>query len=391
MAGIYIHIPFCESRCIYCDFYSTTSFKWKDDYVDALCKEMELRPAIQALGDNYPIETIYLGGGTPSQLSDGHLQQIFTKLKETYGDLFSKNMEITMECNPDDVTPDFCKTLGKLPVNRVSMGAQTFSDQRLQFLRRRHNTTEVKEAVSLLRKTGIENISIDLMFGFPKENIEDWKYDILQALQLGVEHISAYSLMYEEGTPLYKMLEQGKIEEIDEELSRNMYDTLVDMLTLSGYEHYEISNFAKPGYRSRHNSSYWNETPYIGLGAAAHSYRRARNQSGKMEVTRSWNINNIQQYINSIHQGILPSEKENLDLTTRYNDLITTALRTSNGIDLKKTEKEFGKSYLEKLLDEANDKIKRGLMKIDKQNDRLSLTREGIYISDDIMGDFMIV
>lgn len=391
MAGIYIHIPFCESRCIYCDFYSTTSLKWKDDYVDALCKEMELRPAIQALGDNYPIETIYLGGGTPSQLSDGHLQQIFTKLKETYGDLFSKNMEITMECNPDDVTPDFCKTLGKLPVNRVSMGAQSFSDQRLQFLRRRHNTTEVKEAVSLLRKTGIANISIDLMFGFPKENIEDWKYDILQALQLGVEHISAYSLMYEEGTPLYKMLEQGKIEEIDEELSRNMYDTLIDMLTLSGYEHYEISNFAKPGYCSRHNSSYWNETPYIGLGAAAHSYRRARNQSGKMEVTRSWNINNIQQYINSIHQGILPSEKENLDLTTRYNDLITTALRTSNGIDLKKTEKEFGKSYLEKLLHEANSKIQRGLMKIDNKNYRLSLTREGIYISDDIMGDFMIV
>lgn len=391
MAGIYIHIPFCESRCIYCDFYSTTSLKWKDDYVDALCKEMELRPAIQALGDNYPIETIYLGGGTPSQLSDGHLQQIFTKLKETYGDLFSKNMEITMECNPDDVTPDFCKTLGKLPVNRVSMGAQTFSDQRLQFLRRRHNTTEVKEAVSLLRKTGIENISIDLMFGFPKENIEDWKYDILQALQLGVEHISAYSLMYEEGTPLYKMLEQGKIEEIDEELSRNMYDTLIDMLTLSGYEHYEISNFAKPGYCSRHNSSYWNETPYIGLGAAAHSYRRARNQSGKMEVTRSWNINNIQQYINSIHQAILPSEKENLDLTTRYNDLITTALRTSNGIDLKKTEKEFGKSYLEKLLHEANSKIQRGLMKIDNKNYRLSLTRKGIYISDDIMGDFMIV
>lgn len=314
MAGIYIHIPFCESRCIYCDFYSTTSLKWKDDYVDALCKEMELRPAIQALGDNYPIETIYLGGGTPSQLSDGHLQQIFTKLKETYGDLFSKNMEITMECNPDDVTPDFCKTLGKLPVNRVSMGAQTFSDQRLQFLRRRHNTAEVKEAVSLLRKTGIENISIDLMFGFPKENIEDWKYDIQQALQLGVEHISAYSLMYEEGTPLYKMLEQGKIEEIDEELSRNMYDTLVDMLTISGYEHYEISNFAKPGYRSRHNSSYWNETPYIGLGAAAHSYRRAQNQSGNMEVTRSWNVNNIQQYINSIHQGILPSEKNTLTL-----------------------------------------------------------------------------
>ena len=171
MAGIYIHIPFCESRCIYCDFYSTTSLKWKDDYVDALCKEMKLRPAIQALGDNYPIETIYLGGGTPSQLSNEHLLRIFTMLKETYGDLFTKNMEITMECNPDDVTPDFCKTLGKLPVNRVSMGAQTFSDQRLQFLRRRHNTAEVKEAVFLLRNTGIENISIDLMFGFPKENI----------------------------------------------------------------------------------------------------------------------------------------------------------------------------------------------------------------------------
>ena len=378
MAGLYIHIPFCESRCIYCGFYSTTSLSMRDDYTDALCREMQMRPAKAALGSNETIETIYLGGGTPSQLNGSQLNQIFSAIRKNY--TLAENMEITMECNPDDVTGDFCETLKQLPINRISMGAQTFCNERLRFLHRRHNAGEVEEAVTRLRNIGIRNISIDLMFGFPEESLSQWMSDIRHAIQLDVEHISAYSLMYEEGTPLYHMLKQGKISEIDEETSRKMYETLIDQLTGAGYEHYEISNFARPGFRSRHNSSYWHEVPYIGIGAAAHSYNRKQ---------RSWNIENIQTYIRSIGDGILPSESEQLDIFTRYNDLITTALRTSDGINLMKMEQEFGKELADRLFQEAQSHISRGLMKI--KNGRLSLTREGLYISDDVMSDFMII
>ena len=356
----------------------TTSLKLRDDYTDALCREMQMRPAKAALGSNETIETIYLGGGTPSQLNGSQLNQIFSAIRKNY--TLAENMEITMECNPDDVTGDFCETLKQLPINRISMGAQTFCNERLRFLHRRHNAGEVEEAVTRLRNIGIRNISIDLMFGFPEESLSQWMSDIRHAIQLEVEHISAYSLMYEEGTPLYHMLKQGKISEIDEETSRKMYETLIDQLTGAGYEHYEISNFAHPGFRSRHNSSYWHEVPYIGIGAAAHSYNRKQ---------RSWNIENIQTYIRSIGDGILPSESEQLDISTRYNDLITTALRTSDGINLMKMEQEFGKELADRLLQEAQSHISRGLMKI--KNGRLSLTREGLYISDDVMSDFMII
>lgn len=414
MAGLYIHIPFCESRCIYCGFYSTTSLKLRDAYIGALCHEMELRPLSSVLEKGQQIETIYLGGGTPSQLSSAQLTRLFEGIRlyvseerrgkreeiNCYANSFG-GMEITMECNPDDVTEDFCETLKKLPINRISMGAQTFSNERLHFLHRRHNAEEVKLAVERLKGIGIHNISIDLMFGFPNETMEDWKNDISEALALNVEHISAYSLMYEEGTSLYRMLELQKVNEIDEELSLKMYETLCDMLTSAGYEHYEISNFARPGYRSRHNSSYWHEIPYIGLGAAAHSYKRAKKANGGLEVIRSWNIENLSTYITSIQQDILPSECETLDFSTRYNDLITTALRTSDGINLVKMREEFGEEMVAHLLKEAEGKIKRGFMEIkeyEKDNTSylqkckyLRLTQKGIYISDDIMGDFMIV
>ena len=370
--------PFVKAGASTAGFYSTTSLKLRDDYTDALCREMQMRPAKAALGSNETIETIYLGGGTPSQLNGSQLNQIFSAIRKNY--TLAENMEITMECNPDDVTGDFCETLKQLPINRISMGAQTFCNERLRFLHRRHNAGEVEEAVTRLRNIGIRNISIDLMFGFPEESLSQWMSDIRHAIQLDVEHISAYSLMYEEGTPLYHMLKQGKISEIDEETSRKMYETLIDQLTGAGYEHYEISNFARPGFRSRHNSSYWHEVPYIGIGAAAHSYNRKQ---------RSWNIENIQTYIRSIGDGILPSESEQLDISTRYNDLITTALRTSDGINLMKMEQEFGKELADRLLQEAQSHISRGLMKI--KNGRLSLTREGLYISDDVMSDFMII
>lgn len=387
MAGLYIHIPFCESRCVYCGFYSTTSLKLRDAYVDALIKEMSLRPILQELEEGEKIETIYLGGGTPSQLTGEQLIRLFDGINKYISDINS-DMEITIECNPDDITDEFCQTLKQLPVNRISMGAQTFSNQRLRFLHRRHNAQEVKTAVERLRNIAINNISIDLMFGFPGENIKQWKSDIQEAISLNVEHISAYSLMYEEGTLLYRLLEQGKIEEIDEETSRNMYETLIQLLTKAGYEHYEISNFARPGYRSRHNSSYWHETPYIGIGTAAHSYKRIHKE-GQLFVTRSWNINQLTQYIELIKLGVLPSEEEELGINSRYNDLIATALRTSDGISIEHVAEEFGEELARKLASEAQKHINRGLMKI--ENDHLSLTPKGLYISDDIMSDLVIV
>lgn len=374
MAGIYIHIPFCKSRCIYCGFYSTTLLDLRKKYINAVCREMELRK-------NYirePFSTIYLGGGTPSLLDEAELTKLFLYIYNVYD--VDRNAEITMECNPDDITPEFTNMLSRLSINRVSMGAQTFADSRLRLLHRRHNSDEVKHAVKLLREAGIKNISIDLMFGFPDESLSQWKEDISAALALNVEHISAYSLMYEEDTPLWKMLDTGKVKEIDEELSLTMFKELVCQLTDAGYEHYEISNFARPGYRSRHNSSYWHQVPYIGLGAAAHSFDLN---------SRQWNVADLKLYIEEINNGIIPMEREELDNDTTFNDIITTALRTSDGIDLNALETSLGKRYRNTLISAAGKHIEQGLLEI--RHDRLRLTAEGIFISDMVMSDLMIV
>ncbi len=374
MAGIYIHIPFCKSRCIYCGFYSTTLLDLRKKYINAVCREMELRK-------NYirePFSTIYLGGGTPSLLDEAELTKLFLYINNVYD--VDRNAEITMECNPDDITPKFTNMLSHLPINRVSMGAQTFADSRLRLLHRRHNSDEVKHAVKLLREAGIKNISIDLMFGFPDESLSQWKEDISAALALNVEHISAYSLMYEEDTPLWKMLDTGKVKEIDEELSLTMFKELVCQLTDAGYEHYEISNFARPGYRSRHNSSYWHQVPYIGLGAAAHSFDLN---------SRQWNVADLKLYIEEINNGIIPMEREELDNDTTFNDIITTALRTSDGIDLNAMETRLGKRYRNTLISAAGKHLEQGLLEI--RHDRLRLTSEGIFISDMVMSDLMIV
>lgn len=374
MAGIYIHIPFCKSRCIYCGFYSTTLLDLRKKYINAVCREMELRK-------NYirePFSTIYLGGGTPSLLDEAELTKLFLYINNVYD--VDRNAEITMECNPDDITPEFTNMLSRLPINRVSMGAQTFADSRLRLLHRRHNSDEVKHAVKLLREAGIKNISIDLMFGFSDESLSQWKEDISAALALNVEHISAYSLMYEEDTPLWKMLDTGKVKEIDEELSLTMFKELVCQLTDAGYEHYEISNFARPGYRSRHNSSYWHQVPYIGLGAAAHSFDLN---------SRQWNVADLKLYIEEINNGIIPMEREELDNDTTFNDIITTALRTSDGINLNALETRLGKRYRNTLISAAGKHLEQGLLEI--RHDRLRLTAEGIFISDMVMSDLMIV
>lgn len=368
MAGLYVHVPFCSSRCVYCGFYSTTELELRERYVDAVCKEMSMRFSTS------PISTIYLGGGTPSQLTIAQLKKIFDTAY-----IYNKvenAAEVTIELNPDDVNGELASALQQLPVNRISMGAQTFDDKRLRFLRRRHSASQVERAVKTLRQAGFRNISIDLMYGFPNQTLEAWQMDINQALALDVEHISTYCLMYEEGTPLYRLLEQGRVAEIDEELERQMYYSLTERLEAAGFEHYEISNFAKPGFRSRHNSSYWQGIPYIGIGAAAHSFDIH---------TRSWNIDNLQAYITGMEQGKRLFETETLDEDTHYNDAITVALRTCEGLDLTMlTDKQ--RQYC---MTNAKRHLTAGLLKL--QQNHLSLTKEGLFVSDMIMSDLMLV
>ena len=374
MAGLYIHIPFCKSRCIYCGFYSTTQIDMRQEYVDAVCREMEMR-----CHKDTKIHTIYFGGGTPSQLTSLQLKKL---LDASYiYNKVSEDAEITIEVNPDDVSITFAEQLPQLGVNRVSMGIQTFNDERLHFLKRRHTATQAVEAVRRLRQAGIQNISIDLMYGFPGETLEEWQQDIDAALVLGVEHISAYCLMMEEGTPLHRM----GIEPTDEETERQMYEVLIDKLTVAGFEHYEISNFARPTYRSRHNSSYWQDLPYIGLGAAAHSYSVLGSSTAKSAPVRSWNVSDINTYIAAIERGELPSEQETLDANTHYNDRITTALRTSDGLDLT-TLSDRHRTFCMK---EAQRFLNDGLLRLDDH--RLILTRKGLFVSDMVMSSLMMV
>ena len=351
------------------------------------------------------IETIYLGGGTPSQLTFDQLRQLFIYINKVYplhsdtsltshlSPLTSKR-EITIEVNPDDVTVEFAAVLQQLPINRVSMGIQTFDDQRLRFLHRRHTSRQAIEAVSILRSAGINNLGIDLMYGFPGETLSDWQSDIDSALALNVEHISAYCLMIEEGTPLHQLYNLAPPYSrtpapTTEETERQMYYTLIDRLTAAGYEHYEISNFARPGFRSRHNSNYWNGTPYIGLGAAAHSYDIR---------SRSWNIADINAYIEGIERGERLFEEEFLDDDTRYNDAVTVGLRTCEGIDLN----TLPKKYRDYCIKNARRYLDDGLLELsvvetphsvvgDLRSPTLHLTRRGLFVSDMVMSDLMMV
>ena len=298
----------------------------------------------------------------------------------------AEDAEVTIEVNPDDVTEDFVRGLSTLPVNRVSMGTQTFDDERLRFLHRRHSASQVSEAVRLLRDAGIRNISVDLMYGFPEESLDDWQHDISSALALNVEHLSAYCLMVEEGTPLYNMYSRTQQESsssshdtslTSEELERAMYETLTDRLEAAGYEHYEISNFARKGYRSRHNSSYWDGTPYIGIGAAAHSY------DGN---TRSWNVSDIRKYIDAMTEGKRLFESETIDDDTRYNDLVTVALRTREGLDLRALQPK----YRDYAIKNARRFISDGLLQL-SASDHLALTRKGLFVSDMIMSELIYI
>ena len=375
MAGIYLHIPFCKTRCIYCDFYSTTRSEMTDRYVSALCRELELRKSYL---DNEQVETIYFGGGTPSQLSKENFEKIFKTIEREYN--LGNCEEITLEANPDDLTPEYIKMLASLPFNRISIGIQTFNEQTLRLLKRRHTAGQAISAVKECRMAGFQNISIDLMYGLPGETPESWKADLEQAISLNVEHISAYHLIYEEGTPLYEMLQKHKVEEVDEESSVDFFALMIDRLTKAGFQHYEISNFCKPDMYSQHNSSYWTGKKYLGCGPSAHSF------NGN---TRQWNVASLDKYIAGIEKGIPDFDIEELDVTTRYNDFVITSLRTMWGLSLNRLEEEFGTELKQYCLENAQ--IYLDSDKLEIRDNTLFLSKEGIFISDGIMSDLLWV
>jgi oxygen-independent coproporphyrinogen-3 oxidase len=321
-----------------------------------------------------PVETIYFGGGTPSQLEPDDFGRVFDTINRIYGMEHSK--EVTLEANPDDLAPEYLQALSRLPFNRISIGIQTFNDEILRLLKRRHSSAQAIRAVEEARRAGFDNISIDLIYGLPGETPESWDHDLSQAIALRTEHISAYHLTYEEGTPLYNMLQEKQVKEVDEDRSLLFFSGLARRLSDAGYEQYEISNFCLPGKFSRHNSSYWRGVNYLGCGPSAHSY------NGE---SREWNVSSLDLYIKGIEKGERNSGMEWLDRTTRYNELILTALRTKWGLSLAQLEKEFGQEYLSHALRNARKYLDNGELTIEEGC--LRLTPKGVYLSDGIMRD----
>ncbi|MBR5726437.1 MAG: radical SAM family heme chaperone HemW [Muribaculaceae bacterium] len=375
MAGIYVHIPFCASRCSYCDFFSTLSLKEAaEPYVEALIAEAQLRRG-ELQGER--VKTLYMGGGTPSQLPLPLLEQLVTGLKGVL-DLDGVE-EFTIEANPDDVSPEWCAALPALGVNRVSMGVQSFEDEILKVIGRRHTAAQAVQAVVNLRDVGIDNISIDLIYGLPGQTLESWGQSVNQALALHPQHISAYGLTYEEGTRLWWQRQRGEVKEVPEDDCIEMYRTLVARLRKAGYEHYEISNFALPGFHSRHNSSYWDETPYLGLGAAAHSYDGA---------VRRNNPCDLQRYIDTIMAGKTACEQEEMTCWERYDERVMLGLRTVRGVDADRLRRDFGEQAYLHFIHEAQPHVTAGQLKRVGENCYV-LTREGVILADSIIRDLM--
>lgn len=386
MAGIYIHIPFCASRCKYCDFYSTTLLHRREAYVQAVIQEAEQRihrenamscaAANDAQRDRKrpfhrekgKYQTVYLGGGTPSMLTEEQIG----RLTKAIG--IRKGMEVTMEANPGDLTREKLQALRKAGINRLSIGIQSFNNELLQLIGRRHTAEEAEKAVRQAQDAGFENISIDLIYGLPTQTMKLWKEDMDKALALQVQHISAYCLSYENDTAMTRMLQTGKIQAIDDETENLMYETLVQTLQHNGYEHYEVSNFCLPGYESRHNSSYWDGTPYVGLGAAAHSYDG---------IKRRWNTADLEAYIDGIQRGEPIYEEETLTEENQFNERIMLSLRTSKGLNLRELSEEDA-AYCRET---AQPWLAKGLLR--REGDRLVASIAGSEILNSIIESFI--
>ena len=376
MAGLYIHIPFCTQKCIYCDFMSGTNLSLREQFIDALIAEMD---CYLDFFDNDPLRTIYFGGGTPSLLSVEELGRIYRAIAERWD--VSAIEEFTMECNPDDLSEEYLTSLSVLPINRLSIGVQSFVDDELRWLNRRHTAAEAVEAVKRAKRAGFENITVDLMFALPVQTIKSLCYSIDRALELGVPHISAYSLMFEPDSKITKLMELNRLEPLDEDVAADMFDLLAKRLAEAGYEQYEISNYAKVGFESRHNSGYWHGMRYLGLGPSAHSF----------DGEKRWaNIAHTIKYIDLVRNEELGVRNEELlNMDERFNELVFTALRTKVGVDLVELRRRFGDRRCDGLLRQAQKYVDSGRMRV--VDGRLCLTREGIYISDSIISDFMIV
>lgn len=336
-----------------------------------------------SLPDNHkelPLQTIYIGGGTPSLLTAVEINTLIDCALKTFPHVDIKDMEITMEANPNDLTDEYLKNLSGTAINRLSIGCQSFDDNTLKIINRRHNSDEAKAAIANARKYGFNNISIDLIYGLPSQTIDSWKDDVATAISLKPNHISAYCLEFHEGSLLTKKIARGELTAMDESDCLSCFKHLREATSESGYEHYEISNFALSGFRSRHNSSYWHDIPYIGIGPAAHSY------NGE---SRQWNISHLPKYLKAISENRLDAEIENLSVTEKYNDYILTALRTSDGIDFNYITNKFGTSFTELAKETAAIQSKEKNIEI--IGEKCRLTEKGIFISDSIFTEFIIV
>lgn len=382
MAGIYIHIPFCKKACNYCNFHFSTSLRYKDELIIALLKEIDLTVESIASTENNvdliePIDTIYFGGGTPSLLNQDELESIMNKIFSIFK--ISGDAEISIEANPDDITEEKLIEWKKAGINRLSIGIQSFYQEDLEWMNRAHNIDQAIQCIELSQKNGFYNISIDLIYGTPLLTNEKWEENVKKALAYNIPHLSCYALTVEPKTLLNKLIEQKKSADVDPDRQAEQFVLLMNWLKVAGYEHYEISNFAKPGNRSRHNSSYWQGKKYFGFGPSAHSF------DGQ---NRQWNIANNSIYIKTIHEGSIPFEKEILTQTQRINEFIMISLRTMEGLNLKIFENMTDEKSKENLLQSAIKYINSSLLNI--ENDQLILTNKGKLLADGIAADLFL-
>ena len=370
MSGIYIHIPFCKQACYYCDFHFSTSLKKKDELIQALVKELELRKE-ELRGET--VETIYFGGGTPSLLTNQELELLIYSVYKYFK--VSENPEITLEANPDDLSENRIIELSKSPINRLSIGIQSFFQRDLKLMNRAHNANEAKTCLSVASRY-FDNISIDLIYGIPDLTHEEWIENIETALSYKIPHISSYALTVEPKTALENFIKKGVVKNVDDALAQEQFHILIDKLEAEGFVHYELSNFGKPDYFSKNNSAYWLGKPYLGIGPSAHSFNG---------IERGWNVRNNSKYIKSIQQNILPIETETLSVTDKYNEYVMTGLRTIWGVSMEKVETDFGKNYKKYLLKQSEKYINQDLLYID--DDKLLTTKKGKFLSDGIASD----
>ena len=367
MAGLYIHIPFCKQACYYCNFHFSTSLGQKAALLQALLKELKLQKDYL---ESEKLETIYLGGGTPSLLSKKELLQIFETIYQHYS--VANHAEITLEANPDDLSKQKLKALKQSPINRLSIGIQSFFEEDLLFMNRAHNAQEAKDCIQNAQEMGFENLTIDLIYGAPTTSDTNWKINIQTAIEYQIPHISCYCLTVEPRTALAHFVKKGKVQALDEVQAARQFKMLMHQMKKADYEHYEISNFAKPNWHSKHNSSYWLGAKYLGIGPAAHSFNG---------TSRQWNIAHNIKYIKALQNKKLPFDKEILSKEQQYNEYVLIALRTKWGCHLSKI-KSFGKNIETHFKKEIAAHQKAGLVKAEK--DIFFLTEKGKLFADRI-------